>query len=236
MAKTYVLQEGDTLAKIAEQMLGDPKLAPTLADYNGLRDAESVITGQLIQIPTARELRPTRTRPAGARAGAAATPWPPAPHGLPAIIETFGNIWDYARDDGTPNPKWETNFMARANLPFAIPLDWDPSKSATGIRCHKFIAPLLEAVFADIVAKGLRQSVKTYGGCYNWRMKRGATKPSTHSWGIAIDLNARTNAMGTAGDMDPHLVALFEGCGFVWGGRWSGRSKDPMHFQYCSGY
>jgi hypothetical protein len=42
--------------------------------------------------------------------------------------------------------------------------------------------------------------------------------------------------MGTAGDMGPRLVALLEGYGFLWGGRWAGRSKDPMHFQYCTGY
>jgi hypothetical protein len=46
----------------------------------------------------------------------------------------------------------------------------------------------------------------------------------------------RSNAMGTAGDMDPRLVKLMEGLGFNWGGRWSGANKDPMHFQYCSAY
>ncbi len=78
--------------------------------------------------------------------------------------------------------------------------------------------------------------MKSYGGGYSYRPKRGALKPSTHSWGIAFDLNPATNAMGTAGDMDPRLVALLEGYGFLWGGRWAGRSKDPMHFQYCTGY
>ncbi len=235
MAKTYVLQEGDSLAKVAEAMLGDPALAAALADYNGLRDPQALIRGQRIEIPATRELRPPPPPRPGARAPRPA-PWPTPPRGLSGIIQTFGNIWDYARDDATADPKWEARFMARATLPFPIPLDWDPSKSANGIRCHKLIAPLLEAVFADVLAKGLRSSVKTYGGGYVWRMKRNATKPSTHSWGIAIDLNARTNPMGAAGDMDPGLVALFEGYGFVWGGRWSGRSKDPMHFQYCSGY
>ncbi len=74
------------------------------------------------------------------------------------------------------------------------------------------------------------------GGCYQYRAKRNGSKPSTHSWGIAIDFNVRSNAMGTAGDMDPRLVALMEGLGFVWGGRWTGANKDPMHFQYCSAY
>ena len=34
----------------------------------------------------------------------------------------------------------------------------------------------------------------------------------------------------------PGIVAAFKRSGFVWGGDWSGAGKDPMHFQYCSGY
>jgi hypothetical protein len=234
MPKHHIVRKGDTLPKIAEAGLGDRKLAALLVAYNGLADARDIVLGQVIYFPSARELKSPVRPPAGARAGV--MPWPSAPHGMAAIVETFGDIRSYARDDGTPDPKWETQFMARAALPFPIPLDWDRSKSASGIRCHKLIVPLLEAVFADIVNKGLQGAVRTYGGGYNWRMKRGQAKPSTHSWGIALDLNARTNGMGSAGDMDPELVKLFEGYGFTWGGRWSGRSKDPMHFQYCSGY
>jgi hypothetical protein len=236
MATLHVLQKGETFAGLAEACLGDRSLAGTLAGYNGLRDTRWATPGQVICIPTLRELQPRRGSPAGARAAGPVRPWPAAPNGLAAIVQTFGNPWDFARDDGTADPRWETTFMARAAFPFPIPLDWDPTKSATGARCHRLVAPLLEAVFADVVAQGLQKAVRTYGGCYNWRMKRGAAKPSTHSWGIAIDLNARWNAMGTAGDMDPRLVALFESYGFAWGGRWSGANKDPMHFQYCSGY
>lgn len=233
MPKPHVVRKGESMAKIAEATLGDRKFARPLADYNGLAGVKDIAVGQAIQIPRKSELAPPKKAPPGARAGVA--PWPPAPHGLEGIIATFGDIRTYARDDGTANPAWE-QFMGRAVLPFAIPLDWDTSKSASGIRCHRLIVPLIAAVFTDIVNKGLKGAVKTYGGGYNWRMKRGQAKPSTHSWGIAIDLNARTNAMGTAGDMDPRLVALFESYGFTWGGRWPGTNKDPMHFQYCSGY
>lgn len=120
--------------------------------------------------------------------------------------------------------------MIKAALPFSFPLAWDTRKSVTSIRCHKLIAPLIEEVFRQIVARGLKSTIKTYGGGYVFRPKHGAVKPSTHSWGIAIDLNPNINAMGTAGAMDPRLVALFESFGFVWGGRWSWRNKDLMHF------
>ncbi len=232
MSKPYILQRGETLAAVAERLLGERGRARELADYNGLAGVKDVRPGQAIALPP-RERR-TR-RPAGARA-ADTVPWPAAPAGMAAIVATFGDIRAYARDDGTADPKWEQQFMGRAALPFPVPLDWDTTRSATGVRCHRLIVPLLQAVFTEIVQRGLQKSVRTYGGGYVWRMKRGQAKPSTHSWGIAIDLNARTNAMGTSGDMDPALVALFEGYGFTWGGRWSGANKDPMHFQYCSGY
>lgn len=235
MAKTYTILKGDTLARIARARLGDAALAETLADYNGLPDSQQIFVGQQILLPSNKDRQSAiktkaKTQP---RAGSA---WLTAPHGFQAVRDTFGDILRYIRDDGSIDPKWEAERMLKAALPFSIPLAWDTSKSVASIRCHKLIAPLIEEVFRQIVAQGLESTVKTYGGGYVFRPKRGAVKPSTHSWGIAIDLNPNTNAMGTAGDMDPRLVALFEGFGFVWGGRWAGRNKDPMHFQYCSGY
>lgn len=229
MAKPYTLQPGDTLAKIARARLGDAALATTLVDFNGLPDAKQVFVGQQILLPSRRDLRP-------AAAAKVRAPWPAPPHGFQALRDTFGDILKYIRDDGGIDPKWESERMVKAALPFPVPLSWDTGKSVTAIRCHKLIAPLLEEVFRRIAAEGLKRAVKTYGGGYVYRPKRGQVKPSTHSWGIAIDLNPNTNAMGSVGDMEPRLVALFEAHGFVWGGRWSGRFKDPMHFQYCSGY
>jgi len=230
MAKTYIVAKGDTLARIARAHLGDAKLAGTLADFNGIPDANQIFVGQRILLPSQKDLQPTTISPPES------TPWPPTPHGYQAVRDTFGDILKYIRDDGSLDPKWEARHMVKAALPFPIPLAWDTRIEISSIRCHKLIAPLIEEAFRRIVAQGLKSSVKTYGGGYVFRAKRGQVKPSTHSWGIAIDLNPNTNAMGSAGDIDPHLVALFEGLGFVWGGRWAGRNKDPMHFQYCSGY
>jgi len=249
MPRPYIVKKGDTLARVAEATLGDRRLAPLLADFNGLASPRDIVVGQALQLPeradladrAARAPRPAPRTPAAPRPrtrtrSAAAPAWPAAPQGFAGIVETFGDIRQFVRDDGGASPQWEAGFIGRARLPFRIPLSFAPAQTAGVIACHKKLVPLFEAVFADIAAQGLQGAVKTYGGGYNWRMKRGQAKPSTHSWGIAIDLNPVTNAMGTAGDMDPALVALFEGYGFVWGGRWSGANKDPMHFQYCSGY
>lgn len=236
MPKPYIVRKGDSLPRIAEAVLGDRKLAKALAGYNGITDAKQIVVGQAIHVPSKAELAPPKKKgPAGARAGV--MPWPNAPQGLADIQATFGDLTQFPPGpSGEANPQWEAQFLASAKLPQPIPLTFNLAVSARSLRCHKLLVPLYEAVFADILAKGLWGSIQTTGGGYNWRMKRGQAKPSTHTWGIAFDLNDKTNAMGTAGDMDPKLVELIEGYGFTWGGRWSGANKDPMHFQYCSGY
>lgn len=229
MARTYLVRKGDTLARIARRELGDAGAWHVLADYNGLPSPDQIAIGQLISLPSRRDSQPSRLPQVHNNA-------PAPPHGFRAICDTFGDIGQFVGDDGRLSPRWETEHITRAALPIPVPLAWDTGKSVTAIACHRLIAPLVEEVFGQIAARGLQRALKTFGGGYVYRPKRGALKPSTHAWGIAIDLNPATNAMGTPGDMDPRLVAVFEAAGFVWGGRWAGRGKDPMHFQYCTGY
>ena len=52
---------------------------------------------------------------------------------------------------------------------------------------------------------------------------------SNHAFGLAIDLNALTNVLGTTGDMPIEVVRQWEVEGGEWGGDWS--RPDPMHFE-----
>ena len=227
MARTYVVKRGDTLRKIARARLGDAALSLRIAEFNGLRDPNRLAVGQRLEIPSRRELAP----PAPTRA-LQVTP----PHGLDALLAQFGDIYAYLRDDGTLDARWETDQLARAPLPFPIALSWDPAKQVRNLYCHRRLVPVFPAVFAEIERRGLRDKLRTYGGCFNFRAKRSGSKLSTHAWGVAIDLNPETNGMGQEGDMAPGIVKVFESFDFTWGGRWSGSGKDPMHFQFCSGY
>ena len=92
------------------------------------------------------------------------------------------------------------------------------------------------AVFAGIQERGLADSVTSYGGWFAFRPQRTGNKLSTHSWGIAIDLNSESNPQGSAGNMDPEVIDIFRLAGFEWGGDWQGQTRDPMHFQFCTGY
>ena len=157
------------------------------------------------------------------------------PNGLSQIIQTFGDINKFVRSDGTIDPKWEQNMVA-VPIPFSIPLSWALNTKVSSIRVHRKLAPTLAATFQAIYDRGLANLVQTYGGAYMYRPKRGSAKFSTHSWGIALDLNTATNQMGTKGDIDPRIVGVFREFGWKWGGDWSGVNCDPMHFQFATGY
>lgn len=62
-----------------------------------------------------------------------------------------------------------------------------------------------------------------------WNPKRHL---SYHSWGIALDIDPATNPMGTRGDIPLWVAEKFEEWGFTWGGNWSGKQADPMHFEW----
>ncbi len=158
------------------------------------------------------------------------------PHGLDQIRATFGDIFQYVLPDHTLDPRWQTDSLVRAALPFPLPLSWDKSRTVTQMTCHKFVAGIFTDVFGHLQSAGLQEKITSFGGCFSFRPQRTGTKLSAHSWGIAIDLNPETNAQGTAGNMDPGVVRAFRAVGFEWGGEWQGRSRDPMHFQFCTGY
>ena len=99
------------------------------------------------------------------------------------------------------------------------------------IRCHSKVAPALERALADLAARKLGHLVNTFDGCFTPRhMGWDPRRPhSRHSWGIAVDLNARLVPFGSRARQDPRLIAAFGRQGFTWGGEW--REPDPMHFE-----
>ena len=158
------------------------------------------------------------------------------PNGMNEILATFGDIQQYIRQDGSLDPRWQADFLARAELPFAVKLSWDPGTTITQMTCHKRMVDVFAEVFDRIGSQGLREQIHTFGGCFSFRPQRNGVKLSTHAWGIAVDLNPETNRQDSSGDMHADVIAVFRAAGFSWGGEWQGKRRDPMHFQFCSGY
>jgi len=77
-------------------------------------------------------------------------------------------------------------------------------------------------------------------GTFAWRAIAGTERLSMHSFGAAIDLNARTNGYwrwAKGGDslaqrtaFPAEAVEILERHGFIWGGKWA--EYDIMHFEY----
>jgi hypothetical protein len=158
------------------------------------------------------------------------------PYELDEIMLKFGNIFDYINYDGTIKPGWEIDQMGLVGIPFSIPLAFCPSLEVDKIYCHKKLISTFTRVFQAIHENHLQKYIRSFGGCYTYRNKYTQTQLSAHSWGIAIDLNPETNMPCSRGDMNPEIVRIFRSYGFEWGGDWKRRNRNPMHFQWCTGY
>lgn len=158
------------------------------------------------------------------------------PRGLGQIVSAFGDPLRYLVADGTVRYEWPRKILDRVELVRPIPLSWDPTVTASRVSCHHRIKEPLAKAFAMIEDAGLWKEIRDYAGCYNWRAQRGASKLSTHCWGIALDFDTRDgrNALGTDPVIHPGIVQCFEAAGFYWGGRFE--RQDGMHFQFCEGY
>jgi hypothetical protein len=64
---------------------------------------------------------------------------------------------------------------------------------------------------------------------YQNRNVRGEGFKSNHAFGLAVDINALANPLGTSGDMPEDVVRQWEAEGGEWGGDWE--RPDPMHFE-----
>ncbi|HEC08007.1 MAG TPA: M15 family peptidase, partial [Acidimicrobiales bacterium] len=104
--------------------------------------------------------------------------------------------------------------------------------------CNVHVADDLTAALSEVESAGLAGAIdvadtRRNGGCFYPRVIRGGTSGgqlSRHSWGVAIDINPRTNPFGGTPTMDPRVVDIFRRHGFAWGGTWV--RADGMHFEW----
>ena len=108
-------------------------------------------------------------------------------------------------------------------------------RSGTAVNVHKRIAQLVDLLLDETERRGYRLVQAQCGG-YNNRPIKGTSKPSNHSWGLAIDLNWQRNPENFHGvvktDLPPWLPKLWGRYGFAWGGNYRGQHKDPMHLEF----
>lgn len=125
--------------------------------------------------------------------------------------------WGQPRD---PAP-WLTLFIVPEHLWFK-PV---PKK----IYCNRDLILPLEMALSNMIKRGVQSELKTWDGCFNIRPMRTGSNFSLHSWGIAIDVNAKDNPLGKIPKLSAEFVACWTDAGFDWGGDW--QRCDGMHMQ-----
>ena len=132
-------------------------------------------------------------------------------------------------------------YLATINLPYPMRLAWDLDTKVTRMSCHKLVADKFLAVFNDLLKhygyeKIVELGIDLFGGCFNFRKMRGGSDWSTHSWGVAIDLDPSRNLLKetsrTARFARPEykpMINIFYKHGFISLG--VEKNYDWMHFE-----
>ena len=100
---------------------------------------------------------------------------------------------------GVPN-KTGAGYLTTINLPYPMFLNWETQTYVNRISCHKLVAKSLQKIFEEILLTyGIneikRLQIDDFGGCFNYRLMRGGSELSVHSWGCAIDLDPDRNLL-----------------------------------------
>lgn len=140
---------------------------------------------------------------------------------------------DCLKKFGQPGSRDEGKWMAVWDVPSDIEAAFAHVKFfPQRLYCNRAMVGPLEKALRLLIARGLAKELVEWGGCYNFRAQRGGSSLSLHSWGIAVDVNPKTNALGKTPTLSREFVACFKEAGFDWGGEW--QRKDGMHFQLAA--
>jgi len=121
----------------------------------------------------------------------------------------------------------EAKFMQLYDIPSQLLLPTLPKR----VYGNALLIPKLQLALHHIKEEGAGEYIKTWDGCFNIRNKKLSSSASMHSWGLAVDINAAWNKMGNVPTINHRLVDCFKKAGFDWGGDWSAKYCDGMHFQ-----
>ena len=189
----------------------------------GTHPSAPALEGRLVQfLPTSMLYRMVRVRAPGQaaylRAGDLVLP--------PVLIKRRFGEWTGRPDPVHPgylelDPAWVQAHIVSTSIPLL-----------GQVTCNKKLVPQLRGAMLDVQKRGLASTIHSFAGCYSARFveRQPDASISHHTWGIAVDINADTNAFGVTPTQDPRLVRIMRAWGFVWGGDFL--VPDGMHFEY----
>lgn len=164
---------------------------------------------------------------------------------------TYGDIGNYSLDPNDNRKlkcslEYKRNEIVELELPDYL-IVYTGAKKKT-IQIHKKIKDKLNNVFEEIYENNLWNKIISFGGTFvprfkGWRDMSNMDEKiwykymSRHTFGIAIDLNIRHNGYGQFPSLYGEegclldIVPIFARHGFYWGGWFSPKYYDGMHFE-----
>jgi hypothetical protein len=129
---------------------------------------------------------------------------------------------------------WAAENIVKIHVPQVAGIPGAPK--SCNLWVHRKVADQFKALFFVWEEAGVLDQVLSYNGLWVPRLVRGGKALSNHSFGTAMDLNAKWNPLGkpspSAGEKGSlvELAAIAEKHGFFWGNNYQNR-KDPMHIE-----
>lgn len=132
----------------------------------------------------------------------------------------------------------ETEAAVKNNL---VTITWIPGVANAKVQVNKMnnLDVKFKSLSEDLakVEKDLIKYINKTAGTFNYRQIAGTSRLSSHSYGIAIDINTEysdywqwSKNMEYKNQIPIEIVEIFEKHGFIWGGKWY--HYDTMHFEY----
>ncbi len=146
-------------------------------------------------------------------------------------VERYGKI-DLATKTWPDAKLWLADLILPPELHFPNWINSFTNKPVEHFYLNKDMGAAVIAALYHVKERDLSDELKTFDGLYNIRAVRGSTVGlSTHSYGLAIDLNARENPLGGPVRFSRGFVECFLDAGFSWGGNF--HRVDGMHFSWA---
>lgn len=85
-------------------------------------------------------------------------------------------------------------------LPYKMKIAWNTTQTISSFKCHKLVADSATRAFQKVADSYSKAEISDlgldlFGGCYNYRVKRGGTTLSMHAYGLAIDIDPERNQL-----------------------------------------
>jgi hypothetical protein len=164
---------------------------------------------------------------------------PTWPHEDTTTLDAF-----YGNPDGVngeASPAWQAENLIAWVPPYPMFYSDEDRTPLQHLRVHKKCVQTFADAFRDVLLTLGADYIKTHrldisGGTFCYRVQRGGSRLSVHSWGCAIDMDPGRNPFPAhwrdgKGMIDAKFAAILVKHGFTWRG--ANGDIDAMHFQLC---